>query len=173
MFKKAALFVFLFFIGTSLGLYAGWKLSSSFESAREWHSLDSPDSRDFFKTYDLVARLRLADMGAAMRLKDPKESPERRREYLNLILNAVQKGRPGVTDPTGLTLIDVEAGITYARLAMVEETAGNLPASQTWMQKAQAILKQAGWKDCSEAHLKAVVQAQNRQDSCDSPCGKS
>lgn len=173
MLKKAAIFGLLFLIGIVLGLYAGWKLSSSFESAREWRSFDNPDGHDFFKTYDLIARLRLADMGVAMRLQNPKESPERQREYLNLILDAVARGRTGVTDPTALTLIDVETGITYARLAMVEETAGNLPASQTWMQKAQIILKQAGWKDCSEAHLKEIVQARNRQDSCDSPCGKS
>jgi hypothetical protein len=173
VFKKAALFGILFLVGAGVGSYAGWELGSSFESAREWHSLNNSDGHEFFKTYDLIARLRLADMGAAMRLKNPKENPERRREYLNLILDAVQKGRAGVKDPTALTLIDVETGITYARLAMVEEAAGNLPASQTWMQKAQTILKQAGWEDCSEEHLKEIVQARNRQDSCDSPCGKS
>jgi hypothetical protein len=173
VFKKAALFGLLFLVGTGLGLYAGWELSSSFESAREWRSLDSPDGHDFFNTYDLIARLRLADMGAAMRLQNPKENPERRREYLNLILDAVQKGRAGVTDPTALTLIDVETGITYARLAMVEGAAGNVSASQTWMRKAQIILKQAGWKDCSDSHLKEIVQMRNKQDSCDSPCDKS
>jgi 5,10-methylene-tetrahydrofolate dehydrogenase/methenyl tetrahydrofolate cyclohydrolase len=55
---------------------------------------------------------------------------------------------------------------------MVEEAAGNLPASQTWMRKAQTTLKQAGWKDCSETHLKKLVQALNKQDSCDGSCGK-
>ena len=108
-----------------------------------------------------------------MKLQDPKESPERRREYLTLILDAVRKNRARVTDPTALTLIDVETGITYARLAMLEEADGNLPASRTWMQKAQATLKQAGWRECSEAHLKEIVQVQNKQDSCDRPCGRS
>jgi hypothetical protein len=173
VFKKAALFTILFLVGAGLGSYAGLRTSSSRERAREWHSLDDPEGRKFFKSYDLIARLRLANMGSAIRLQNPKESPERRREYLNLILDAVQKGRAGVTDPAVLTLIDVETGITYARLATVEEAAGNLPASQIWMQKAQIILKQAGWKDCSEAHLKEIVQAWNRQDSCDARCGKS
>lgn len=173
MFKKAALFAPLFLVGAGLGSYAGFRISSSGELAREWRSLDNPEGHQFFKTYDLIARLRLADLGAAMRLQNPKESPERRREYLNLILDAVQKGRAGVTDPAALTLIDMETGITYARLATVEEAAGNLPASRTWMQKAQTTLKQAGWKDCSEAHLKEIVQARNKQDSCDTPCGKS
>ncbi|MFZ0951633.1 MAG: hypothetical protein WAN17_05160, partial [Candidatus Sulfotelmatobacter sp.] len=70
------------------------------------------------------------------------------------------------------TLVDVEIGIADVRLAMVEEAAGNLPASQTWMQKAQTTLQQAGWKDYSEPHLKKLVQAMNKQDACDSPCGK-
>ncbi len=172
MFKKAALFGLLFLVGAGFGSYTGYKLSSSRERALEWHSLDNPEGREFFKTYDLIARLSLADMGAAARLQNPKESPERRKEYLNLNLDAVQKGRAGVTDPAAHTLIDVETGITYARLAMVEAAAGNLPASQTWMQKAQATLKQAGWKDCSEAHLRETVQALSKRDACESPCGK-
>jgi hypothetical protein len=173
VFKKAALFGILFLVGAGVGSYAGFRISSSRERAREWHSLDDPEGHQFFKTYDLIARLRLANMGSAIRLQSPKDSPERRREYLNLILDAVQKGRAGVTDPAALTLIDVETGITYARLATVEEAAGNLPASQIWMRKAQITLKQAGWKDCSEAHLKEIVQTWNRQDSCDAPCGKT
>jgi hypothetical protein len=40
------------------------------------------------------------------------------------------------------------------------------------MQKAQATLKQAGWQDYSEPHLKKLVRAMNKQDACDSPCGK-
>lgn len=173
MFKKAALFSLMFLVGAGIGVFAGFKLSSSHERAREWHALLNPEGQQFLKAYDLIARLRLADMGAATRLQNPKESPEHRREYLNLILDAVQKGRAGVTDPATLTLIDVETGITCARFGMVEEAAGNLPASQTWMQKAQNTLKQAGWKDYSEAHLREIVRAQNKQDSCESPCGKS
>ena len=162
----------LFLVGAGLGSYAGYKFSSSREREREWRSFDNSDAREFFKAYDLIARLSLADTGAAMRLQNPKESPERRREYLNLNLDAVQKGRAGVTDLAALTLIDVETGITYVRLAMVEEAAGNVPASHAWMQKAQTTLKLAGWKDCSEAHLKDLVQALNKRDSCESPCDK-
>jgi hypothetical protein len=35
------------------------------------------------------------------------------------------------------------------------------------MQKAQTTLKQAGWKDYSEAHLKELVQAMNQKDACE------
>ena len=171
MFKKTALFGLLFLVGAGLGAFAGWKVSSSRQGVREWHVLDNPEGHDFFKTYDLIAHLKLADSGSAMRLEDPKEGPERRREYLNLILDAVQKGKAQVKDPAALALIDVESGITYVRLAMVEEAAGHLAASQTWMQKAQTTLKQAGWKDYSEAHLKNLVQALNKQDGCNHPCG--
>jgi hypothetical protein len=90
----------------------------------------------------------------------------------NLTLDAVQKARAQLTDPATFALIDVETGVTYVRLAMLEEAAGNSAAYQTWMQKAQTILKQAGWKDYSEAHLKELVQRLNKQDSCDKPCGK-
>ncbi len=172
MFKKAALFGLLFLVGAGLGLFAGWKLSSLRASAHEFRAFQTAEDRDFLRTYDLIARLSLGNMGSAMRLQDSKESPERRRQYLNLLLDIAQKGRPQVTDPAALTLIDVENGITYVRLAMVEEAAGNLPASQTWMEKAQATLKQAGWKDYSEAHLKESVQVLNKRDACDRPCGR-
>jgi len=173
MLKKAALFGLLFLVGAGVGSFAAYRFSSSRERALEWRSFDNPDGHEFFRTYDLIARLRLADMGATTRLQNPKESHERRREYLHLILDIVQNDRAGVTDPAALTLIDVETGVTYIRLAMLEEAAGDLPASQSWMQKAQSTLKQAGWKDCSYAHLKEIVQAQNKQDSCDTLCGKS
>jgi hypothetical protein len=172
VFKKAALFALLFLIGTGLGSYAGWELGSSFESAREFHAFRTSEEKAFLKTYASIANLSIVNMGSAMRLQDPKYGLEDRRKYLNLVLDTAQKGRTQVTDPAALTLIDVETGITYARLAVVEEAAGNLPASRSWMQKAQAILKQAGWKDCSEAHLKEIVHARNRVDACECP-GKS
>ncbi|MGA7514114.1 MAG: hypothetical protein WBW46_14555 [Candidatus Sulfotelmatobacter sp.] len=172
MFKKTLFFGLLFLVGAGFGLFAGWELSSSRLIAIEKRPFDNPRGRDFLNTYDLFARLSSLDMGSAMRLQDPKQSPERRREYLNLLLDTAQKGRASVTDPATLTLVDVEIGIADVRLAMVEEAAGNLPASQTWMQKAQTTLQQAGWKDYSEPHLKKLVQAMNKQDACDSPCGK-
>jgi hypothetical protein len=172
VFKKAALFGLLFLTGAGLGGFGGWKFSSAAGIKREFGDFRTNEERDFLKTYDLMARLTLANMGAAMRLQNPKESYKRRQEYPNLTLDTLQKGRAQLTDPAALTLIDVETGVTYVRLAMLEEAAGNLPASQTWMQKAQTILKQAGWKDCSEAHLKELVQALNKQDSCENPCGK-
>jgi len=143
------------------------ELSSSGTIALEKRPFDNPAGRDFLKTLNLFARLSSANMGAAMKLGDPKETPERRRKYLNLLLDAALKDRPQVTDPAALTLIDVETGITYVRLAMVEEAAGNLPASQTWIQKAQTTLKQTGWKNCSEEHLKELVKAMNQKDACE------
>jgi hypothetical protein len=173
VFKKAALFALLFLVGTVVGGYAGWDLSSSFESAREFHAFRTSEDQNFVKTYQSIASVWIVNMGSATRLEEPRYGPEGRREYLNLVLDAAEKGRTQITDPATLTLIDVETGVTYVRLAMVEEAAGNLPASQTWMQKAQITLQKAGWKDCSEVHLKEIVQTRNKQDSCDSPCGKS
>jgi hypothetical protein len=40
------------------------------------------------------------------------------------------------------------------------------------MLKAQVTLKEAGWKDCSAAHLKQIIRELNEQDACESPCGK-
>jgi hypothetical protein len=169
VFKKTALFGLLFLVGAGLGLYAGWELGSSFESVREFHAFRTAEEKAFLRTYESMASLWIVNMGSATRLQDPKYGAERRREYLNLVLDAAQEGRTQATDPAALTLIDVEAGITYARLAMVEEAAGNLPASQTWMQKAQTTLQQAGWKDYSKAHVREIVQARNRIDACDCP----
>jgi hypothetical protein len=165
--KKAALFGLLFLVGAGLGLFAGWKPSSRRERLREGHAFGDPAGRDFLKTYDVIARLWELNMGSALRLQDPKYGPEGRRELLNVLLDTAQKRRPQVTDPATLTLIDVETGITYVRLAMVEEAAGNSPASRTWMQKAQTTLKEAGWKDYSEAHLKKLAQAMNQKDACE------
>lgn len=167
MFKKAALSGLLFLVGAAIGSSAGWELGSSFESAREFHAFRTADEKAFLRTYESIASLWIVNMGSATRLQDPKYGSEGRREYLNLVLDATQKGRTQATDPVALILIDVETGITYARLGMVEESAGNLPASQAWMQKAQTILKQAGWKDYSGPHLRQIVQARNQQDTCD------
>jgi hypothetical protein len=165
VFKKAAVFSLLFLVGAGLGLFGGWKLSSSRERARERRPFDDLKGTDFIRTYDLIARLWELDRGSQLRLQDPKYGVKGSQEFLHLILDTAQNGRIRVTDPAALTMIDVETGITYIRLAMMEEAAGNLPASQTSMQKAQTTLKQAGWKDYSEAHLKEVVQALNKRDS--------
>lgn len=164
MLKKTALLVLLFPIGIGVGTYAGWKIASSLESAREFGALDSQKDQSFLQTYDLIARLWIANIGSATRLQNPRISPEGRRESLNAVLSIAQQSKSRVTDPATLTLIDAETGVTYVRLAMVEEEAGNLPSSQAWMQKAQATLKQAGWKDCSETHLKELAQDLNKRD---------
>jgi len=171
VFKKTALFSLLFLVGAGLGLFAGWKPSSTRERLREGRPFDNPAGKEFLKTYDLFAGLRSLSMGSALRLRDPKYGPEGSREYLYLILDAAQKARPQL-DPDARTLVDVETGITYVRLAMVEQAEGNSSASQTWMRTAQATLKQVGWKDCSDAHLRQLVQALNQQDACERPCGK-
>ena len=160
-------FIRVLLLGVVVGLVAGYRLSSWHELAFEWHSLDDPAGHEFFKNYDLVARLGQANIRSEIRLDRPTESLERRRESLNLVLEVAQEGRPLVNDPAVLTLIDVETGITCTRLAMLEEASGNLLASQMWMQRAQSTLQQAGWKDFSEAHLKEVVQTLHKRNSCE------
>lgn len=172
MFKKAAVFCLLFLVGAGFGLYAGWKPSSQRERKREGRSFGDPTGKEFLRTYDLIARLWSLNMGSSLRLKDPKYGQEGSREFLNLILDTSQKAKPQLTDPAARTLIEVETGLTYIRLAMIEEAEGKPPASQVWMQKAQTTLKQAGWKDTSDTHLKQLVLTLNKQDACDIPCGK-
>jgi hypothetical protein len=164
VFKKILLFGSLLIAGMGVGLFGGWQISS-FRSARERHAFEIAEGPDFVKAYEAMARLKLADTGTATRLQDPKKNADARREYLQLTLDTASKARAGVTDPRVLTLINVETGINYVRLAMVEEAAGNLSTSQTWMQKAQATLKEAGWQDCSEAHLRDLVQKLNQRDA--------
>ena len=93
MFKKIMLFGIVLLAGAGLGLLAGWKQSSSHALAIEWHSFDNPDGHDFFKTYDLMARLKILDMGSATSLQNPRDTLERRRKYSNLILEAAEKGQ--------------------------------------------------------------------------------
>ena len=64
------------------------------------------------------------------------------------------------------------------RVALVEEAAGSKVDYANWMGKSQAILRGAGWKDSSEAHLRDVVQQLNKRDGVESPmktknCGAS
>jgi hypothetical protein len=82
-----------------------------------------------------------------------------------MTLDAAAKGKKEVTDPTVLTLIDMETGVAEVRLAMLEEAVGNPAAAHAWMEKGQAAMQAAGWKDCSEAHLRAAVQNMNQQDA--------
>jgi len=82
-----------------------------------------------------------------------------------MTLDAAAKAKTEVKDPTVLALIEVETGVAEVRLAMVEESAGNPSSAHAWMAKAQAAMQASGWKDCSEAHLLAVVQTMNQQDA--------
>ena len=63
MFKKAALFVLLFPIGLGLVIYAGRRVASSLESARDFGALTTREVQRFLKTYNLIARLGIANLG--------------------------------------------------------------------------------------------------------------
>jgi hypothetical protein len=173
MLKKAAFLILLFLVGAGIGVFGGWHFASWRERELEGQAFGSREGRSFLRTYGLMARMKQLGMGSVLRFEDPKYGPNGAREYLNLILETAQKERGEISDPEVLTLIDVENGITYLRLAQVEEALGNTAASQVWMEKAQGTLEQAGWKDRSESHLKEITRWMNEQESCSEPCGKT
>ena len=138
---------------------------SAYRLARGRRGFETALGADFDNAYGVMARLKLLDMGTATRLQHPKQGTERHREYLRMTLDAAAKGKKEVTDQTVLTRIDMETGVAEVRLAMLEETVGNPAAAHAWMEKAQAAMQASGWKDCSEAHLRAGVQTMNQQDA--------
>jgi hypothetical protein len=164
VFKKVLLSATLLIFGTGLGLFGGWELSSC-RFARDHRAFEAAAGHDFVKSYETMARLKLLDAGTATRLQNPQKGTDQRREYLKMTLEATGKGREEVKDPRILTLINVETGIAYVRLAMLEEAAGNPSAARAWMEKAQVALQASGWRDCSEAHLRTVGQAMNKRDA--------
>jgi hypothetical protein len=58
----------------------------------------------------------------------------------------------------------LDTGLTYGRLALLEERRGNTTAAQEYFRKAEGRLQSAGWKDFSEAEVRQanVVGAGDR-----------
>ena len=164
MFKKILLSGAVLILGAGLGVFGGWEVSA-YRFARGRRAFETAVGPDFVNAYGLMARLKVLDMGTATRLQHPQQGTERHREYLQMTLDAAAKGKKEVTDPIVLTLIGMETGVAEVRLAMLEEAVGNPSAARAWMEKAQAAMQASGWKDCSEAHLRAVVQTMNQQDA--------
>jgi hypothetical protein len=53
---------------------------------------------------------------------------------------------------------DLDLGVFYAQLAMVEERANNASKAREYMELARGLFRSLGWQDCSEGTLKAVAQ---------------
>lgn len=53
--------------------------------------------------------------------------------------------------------LDLDRGIVYVRLALLEEKDGNKDRAEQYIREAQASLKQTDMKDVSESHLRDVV----------------
>jgi hypothetical protein len=163
VFKRILLSSALLILGAALGVFGGWEVSA-YRFARDRRAFEAAVGRDFVSSYGVMARLKVLDMGTATRLQHPMQGTERHREYLQMTLDAAAKGKKEVTDPTVLTLIDMESGVAEVRLAMLEEALGN-PSAHTWMERAQAAMQASGWRDCSEAHLRTVVETMNKRDA--------
>jgi hypothetical protein len=53
--------------------------------------------------------------------------------------------------------LDLDRGIAYMRLALLEDREGNKDQSDEYIRQAQACLKKTDMKDLSEGHLREVV----------------
>ena len=53
--------------------------------------------------------------------------------------------------------LDLDRGIAYVRLALLEDREGNKDQSHEYIRRAQACLKKTDMKDLSEGHLREVV----------------
>jgi hypothetical protein len=78
-----------------------------------------------------------------------------RREALLGLLNFLQTTE-GLKRANHKSL-NLTIAYTYARLAVVEDVAGNLNQSHDYFLKAQERFKTAGLKDYSEAHLRGLI----------------
>jgi hypothetical protein len=52
----------------------------------------------------------------------------------------------------------LDLGWCYAELSLIEESAGNASAARDYMSQAQQILKELGFKDSSESHIRKLLQ---------------
>ena len=66
------------------------------------------------------------------------------------------RARPEIQDVRPAA--DLDLGVFYTQLAMVEERANNSSEAREHMELAQSLFRSLGWQDCSEGTLKAVAQ---------------
>lgn len=77
-------------------------------------------------------------------------------DYLSLLKELNDKGL--VKDRYDQRMYNVESGLTYARLALLEEKAGNITEKQKAMEDASKRFQLAGWKDYSESKIREVLK---------------
>ena len=58
----------------------------------------------------------------------------------------------------------IDAGLTYARLSLLEEKNGNMVERENFMRQAMDRLQRAGWKDYSEQRIRDVVEKLDREN---------
>ena len=116
------------------------------------------DDRQFIETFQLMAQLKWADERAALILEDKHRSADERRRVLQEALRSISEDEQSVHPPDLASLIKAQAGIVSLRGALFEESVGNSQAASSYLSKAQKYLQDAGWRDCSEVKLRAIMQ---------------
>jgi len=86
---------------------------------------------------------------------DYKEAKEALVNYISLMDELKAKGE--IRDHFDLRSYYVDRGLFLARLALVEEKAGNKTEMNKDMQEASKMFRMAGWKDYSEARIRYFV----------------
>jgi hypothetical protein len=88
---------------------------------------------------------------------DYKEAREALMNYINLLDDLKANGE--IADKyLNLRSYYVDRGLSYARLSLLEEKAGNKLDMQKNMQEASKMFRMAGWKDYSEARIRLVLE---------------
>lgn len=132
-----ALFVFGAALGLPLGIYlTQHKFIDKEKAIGMWSEEDTLD--DFAKKEFIHA------------------NPQSAREALSYAIRIHQEMR--ATSPLWGWPEKRDLGWCYGELSLIEESAGNTELARNYMAQAGEILKEAGLKDNSEAHIREVLR---------------
>ncbi len=111
-----------------------------------------------YKRITLIALLILSAQGQIAGLQyqntDYKEAKETLVNFINLMDELKAKGE--ITDIDQKSYY-VDRGLSFARLALLEEKAGNKSETAKNIQEATKMFQMAGWKDYSEDRIRFFV----------------
>lgn len=141
--KRASVFVLLIFASMLFGFYAEgvWSRGRPAEGQRIMSQVLA------LKEYETLADLQYKE-------STPAQGKQALLGLLAFMDRMEAENGPVASMQRGL---DLDRGIAYARLALLEDREGNKDQSDEYIRQAQACLKKTDMKDLSEGHLREVV----------------
>jgi hypothetical protein len=123
--------------------------------------------RRYAREYAMVRSFAWTGIFAAVSVNEyDKNSSDAKHELLYTLDFYKQGAKSPAINPTMKNAFLMNCGLFEARLSVLENEAGNVELSKTYLSKAQEDLKAIGWVDHSEAN---ILQAVKRKTVV--PCG--